>query len=420
MDLLVLALVTVSAQLLVVVGVAAVAETLGRVTDPRLRLTYWRGVAFACLALPLLALASPKPFDSGMTFLIASADGADSGPVPAMLPTAATVVWWLLFAGALARLGWLAAGAVRLRGLRRRSQAVILAPELEALRSDVAPCAELRLSRDVAQPSGFGLRHPVILLPDALFAMDPAAQRAVVYHELLHVARRDWPWILVEEIVRALFWFHPAVWWLVERIQESREQLVDRLVVTRMPSKRTYMQALLAFADSGRPAAAASALLRRRHLRSRLRELAKESAMSRRRLVSTALVLGCVMSGAISGAVLALPLDLPIEEAAARAQQVVDSKEPGVTMPRVVSEVKPEYTPEAMRARIQGTVLMTALVRTDGRTDNIEVTRSLDTEYGLNERAVAALSQWRFEPGQKDGKPVAVRVTVEMRFTLKK
>ena len=64
--------------------------------------------------------------------------------------------------------------------------------------------------------------------------------------------------------------------------------------------------------------------------------------------------------------------------------------------------------------------MMTAVVRTDGTPGDIEVTKSLDTEYGLDKQAVAALSQWRFEPGLKDGKPVPVRVTVEMRFTLKK
>ena len=90
---------------------------------------------------------------------------------------------------------------------------------------------------------------------------------------------------------------------------------------------------------------------------------------------------------------------------------------PGVTQPKVVSEVKAQYTPEAMQARIEGTVIMTAVVRTDGTPADIEITESLDTEYGLDKQAVAALSQWRFEPGLKGGKPVPVRVTVEMRFT---
>ncbi len=141
--------------------------------------------------------------------------------------------------------------------------------------------------------------------------------------------------------------------------------------------------------------------------------------MSRKRLVWTAVVLMCVMGGTIAGTVVAFPLGRPIGEAVAHAQEVVDSKAPGVTLPTVVSSVKPEYTPEAMRARIEGTVIMMAVVRTDGTPSDIEITRSLDAEYGLDKQAVTALSQWRFEPGRKDGKAVAVRVTVEMRFTLR-
>jgi TonB family protein len=421
MDALLLALIVFSAQLFVIIGVATIAEAFGRVTDLRLRLTYWRGVALACLALPLSALVGPEAFGSGGIFLVASLESAVSVPVSAVPPAAGKVVWWLLCAGALARLGWLCAGAVRLRQLRQRSRASVLTPDLEALRSEMAPRAEVRISSEVAQPAGFGLRQPVVLLPEGFFTMDSQAQRTVACHELLHVARRDWLWIVVEEMARALFWFHPAVWWLVERIQESREQLIDRLVIARIPSKRAYMAALVAFADgSPRPAILATAFLRRRHLRSRLRKLVKESVMSRRRLVWTAVVLVGVMAGAVVGTVMALPLGWPIGEAAADARQAVDGKDPGVTLPKVISEVKPQYTPEALRAKIEGTVMMTAVVRTDGTPDDIEITMSLDTEYGLDEQAVAALSQWRFEPGRKDGKPVSVRVAIEMRFWLKK
>ena len=66
-----------------------------------------------------------------------------------------------------------------------------------------------------------------------------------------------------------------------------------------------------------------------------------------------------------------------------------------------------------------GTLMMTAVVRTDGTPGDIAITQSLDTEYGLDKQAVAALGQWRFDPGLKDGKPVPVRVTIEMRFWLK-
>ena len=141
--------------------------------------------------------------------------------------------------------------------------------------------------------------------------------------------------------------------------------------------------------------------------------------MSRGRLVWTAVVLVCVMTSAIVGTVMALPLGTPIGKAPAHTQEVVDGKAPGVTMPKVITEVRPEYTPEALKARIQGTILLTTVVRTDGMPSDIEITQSLDTEYGLDEQAVAALGQWRFEPGLKDGKPVPVRVDIEVRFRMK-
>jgi TonB family protein len=406
-----------------VIGVAAFAEAVGRVTDPRLRFTYWRVIALACLALPLSAFVVPEASGSGAaflgaTFLAVSPERAGSVPATSFLPAAGNVVWWLLCAGALARLGWLCAGAVRLRQLRQRSRTTVLTPDLEELRSGVAPLSELRISCEVTQPAAFGIRHPVVLLPEALFAMDPQAQRTVVCHELLHVARRDWSWILVEEVARAAFWFHPAVWLLVERIQESREQLVDRLVIARIPSKRAYMTALMAFAGGGGVASVATPLLRRRHLRSRLQKLAKESAMSRTRLVWTKVVLVCVIGAAIAGVVAALPFGWPIGDGAAHAQEVVDGKAPGVTLPKVVTEVRPQYTPEALKARIQGRLEVTAVVHTDGTPRDIKISKSLDARHGLDKQAVAALTQWRFEPGLKDGKPVPVSITVEMRFRL--
>ncbi len=91
----------------------------------------------------------------------------------------------------------------------------------------------------------------------------------------------------------------------------------------------------------------------------------------------------------------------------------------GVKLPRLVTEVKPNYTREAMDARIQGTVRLEAVVLTTGEVGDVEVTQSLDAVYGLDDEAVKAIRQWRFEPGTKDGKPVAVRVEVEMSFKLK-
>ena len=100
------------------------------------------------------------------------------------------------------------------------------------------------------------------------------------------------------------------------------------------------------------------------------------------------------------------------------AQEVFTSKD-GVTLPVPVRQVKAGYTAAAMDARVEGTVLMDAVVLADGKVGDVKVTQSLDTEYGLDTQAVEAIKQWLFKPGTKDGKPVAVRVAIEMTFTLK-
>ncbi len=113
-------------------------------------------------------------------------------------------------------------------------------------------------------------------------------------------------------------------------------------------------------------------------------------------------------------------LSLRVTAALVRGQEEVLKPGSGVTMPEVLREVKPSYTAEAIRARVQGLVGLSVVVKNDGTVGDVTVTRSLDQKYGLDEQAVIAIKQWQFKPGTKDGKPVAVRVGVDLTFTLKK
>ena len=90
-----------------------------------------------------------------------------------------------------------------------------------------------------------------------------------------------------------------------------------------------------------------------------------------------------------------------------------------VTMPRLVREVKPEYTAAARKERVQGSVLLEMVVKEDGTVGEARITQSLDTKYGLDEQAIKAAKQWEFKPGMKNGKAVPVQVDIEMTFTLK-
>jgi len=91
----------------------------------------------------------------------------------------------------------------------------------------------------------------------------------------------------------------------------------------------------------------------------------------------------------------------------------------GVTVPKLIREVKPAYTSDAMRAKIQGTVLLECVVRPDGGVTDIQVLRSLDPTFGLDQEAIKAARQWRFQPGLRMGQPVSVQVTIELTFTLR-
>jgi periplasmic protein TonB len=91
----------------------------------------------------------------------------------------------------------------------------------------------------------------------------------------------------------------------------------------------------------------------------------------------------------------------------------------GVSWPRLVREVKPNYTADAMRAKVQGMVGLEIVVLADGSVGRVRVTRSLDSTFGLDQEAIKAVSRWRFEPGRRLGKAVPVRVGVEMSFMLR-
>jgi TonB family protein len=91
----------------------------------------------------------------------------------------------------------------------------------------------------------------------------------------------------------------------------------------------------------------------------------------------------------------------------------------GVTLPVPVFQPRPNYTSDAMRAKVQGIVLLECIVRPDGSVSDVNVIRSLDPTFGLDQEAMKTARQWRFRPGTRMGEPVPVLVTIELTFTLR-
>jgi protein TonB len=88
----------------------------------------------------------------------------------------------------------------------------------------------------------------------------------------------------------------------------------------------------------------------------------------------------------------------------------------GVSAPRALFTPDPEYSEEARKAKYQGTVVLWLIVDQSGRPQNVKVARTLG--MGLDQKAIEAVRNWKFEPAMKDGHPVAVQINVEVNFRL--
>jgi periplasmic protein TonB len=118
-----------------------------------------------------------------------------------------------------------------------------------------------------------------------------------------------------------------------------------------------------------------------------------------------------------TAAVAAFLLGITSSLAAQAPAQNAPKSAAAASQPVAVSTVKPRYPSDAMRQRISGTATLGVDVRADGSVGRVVVVKSL--EASLDREAIKAVRQWRFKPGTRNGKPVAVRVNVDVSFTYK-
>jgi len=391
-----------SAQLAVPIAMAAIGEAC--IAMPAaLRLTCWRAVLCGSLLL-----AAPSAM--GVSLSTVTVDARSVVSLVTSLETVnaswrlSDVILTVWLGGVLASATWLVVGLLALRRLRNAPD---VSPVCTTRKGPEAPDpkqAAIWWHPRITHPVSFGIRRPLILLPLHARALPREALEAVIDHEALHVARRDWAWHVAEELVRSILWFHPGIWWAVDRLRLSREEAIDA-VVARRHGHRIYMETLMQLAEtSPRPVPATG--FGRRHLVTRMRALAAR-APARVNGWRDCVVLGVLLAASLVGA-----------SCLSGEPRVFSSEEEGVTLPSVIREVQPVYTQAAMEAGIEGDVHLTGVVRPDGAVDRIDIVDSLDAELGLDESAVEAAGQWRFEPGTVDGEPVAVRVTLQFRFAL--
>ncbi len=395
-----------------------------RITDPSVRLSYWRVLLLAVLGVPLLQLCfapAPAAFSGTAPALlgVVTVDVSGAGGAASRLPW----LWMIWAAGTLVLVGRAAAGAMRLNRVKADAKPLAgSSREFGRLDFGRSPSPALLLSDKIKSPVTFGWRSPVILLPADFPRMEPKARQTMVAHELLHVVRRDWLWLLAEEFLRALLWFHPATWLLLPRIALCREQAVDQEVVRRTGERGPYMHALVAMARRRQGASAVGSLpfQGRSHLLQRMALLAQEGSMSRRRLAVSALALVLFLSLAGLLAVRAFPLRAQAgDQGGPQAQQKEDkvyTPEDGVKAPKLLKKVSAVYPAEAKENGVQGKVVLEAVIDETGHVASTKVLKAEDSR--LAKAAQEAVSQWEYEPPTLKGKPVKVKWIVQMNFVL--
>jgi bla regulator protein blaR1 len=242
-------------QSTVAVGIAWLVTAALRKNHARVRYWVWFAASvkfllpFALLTAAgewlrsLVAVAAiPKPPVAAAMVQIAQpfspSQIVDAGAAPMVahssswLPFALLAIWIggaLLVAARFVR-GWRIAN-----GVRRSAAPLALAADVPVLRTS-APM----------EPGIFGIFRPVLLLPDGIPEKLTAGQlRAIVAHEMCHVRRRDNLTFAVHQVVTALFWFHPAVWWIGTQLIEERERACDEAVVRTRDTAETYAEGIL-------------------------------------------------------------------------------------------------------------------------------------------------------------------------------
>jgi TonB family protein len=406
-----------SVQLAILTTSAFVLTTLLRVRAPHHSLRFWQLVMVTAALLPAM-----QPWrDDQRPALFALSSSLDAAiATPAFTPAGISwmqIVGGILAIGIITRLLWLGLGLLRLRTLVGNARSAHdLARLVEGVDGVDPSGARILISDDIEGPATVGARRPVILLPARVLDMPDPVRRAILCHELVHVRRRDWLHTIAEEAWCAMLWFHPAARAIASRVSLARETVVDAATIAMTRDRRAYAEALLAFSNPQPHAIGVTPFIGRRTLSHRIALIAEEGSMSRRHAFAS-VVLAITASLSLTAATVDR---FPLSSGGGAQGAKVYEPGNGVSLPVVIKEVKPRYTAAAMAKKIQGSVWLQCIVGTAGEITDVQVSRSLDSEYGLDQQAIEAASQWKFRPGTRDGKPVPVRITIELTFTLKK
>jgi TonB family protein len=324
-----------------------------------------------------------------------------TGTVAALQTSAATVpsVRWVWLGGALCCLAHIVWRYLR---LRRQCQPLPSAMQQAVLRA--LPGLDPRCLRLHADGPAvlWGPRSLLLLPADFLSRHRPAERSLVLQHEAMHLRRRDPWWHLLGELVFAALWFHPLAWLALPRLHLDQELACDDNVLRQSPRHAAgYARALLNSTGAG-PAPVLIPWLAEPQLKERLIMIQRHRAGAARRRIGF-IGLGLLLAGSVWIAQAGTP---PVAQERATADLDYNA------------HIWPSYPADAVKNKQQGTVVLKVLVGADGKPLKATPQPGTTIAPELVQAATATAMKWRFNPAQRNGKPVESYALVPVKFSL--
>jgi TonB family protein len=308
----------------------------------------------------------------------------------------------------------------------------------------------LFVSRRAVIPMTWGVRRPRVLLPATALGWSADRLRAVLAHEIGHIARADWLVHLFAQLACAVYWFHPMFWTAERALGRETELAADDEALGVGLEASQYAADMMEIVRASRlqisPRSPVVAMARAPHLERRIAALLQPNAnrapVSRRVAAvaaSVSLVIVLPLAAITTGDAIdvdvravGLPISMQTSNAAGpepaaptvRAGQgrgaaaAVAAPSEWTSLPAIEEYTTPPlYSDEARRRGIEGIVTIAFRVDERGHVSGGRVVNGLG--FGLDQNALVALRQWRFRPGRRNGTPAAMDAEVDIEFSLR-